>query len=64
LGHIYNMENQFWAGLGSRAVLVKNKFGANYEQLLRPDFYVFMGKKLTQIFFENIVASALKSCIE
>ena len=26
----YNMKNQFWAGLGSRAVLVKKKFEANY----------------------------------
>ena len=26
---IYNMKNQFWAGLGSRAVLVKKKFGAD-----------------------------------
>ena len=24
---IYNMKNQFWAGLGSRVVLVKKKFG-------------------------------------
>jgi hypothetical protein len=28
------MKNQFWAGLGSRVVLVKKKFGADYEQLL------------------------------
>jgi hypothetical protein len=33
LGTYYNMQNQFWAGLGSRAVLVKKKFGADYEQL-------------------------------
>jgi hypothetical protein len=26
------MKNQFWAGLGSRAILVKKKFGADYEQ--------------------------------
>ena len=37
--------DQFWAGLGSRAVIVKKKFWADYEQLLRPVFYVFMGKK-------------------
>ena len=41
----YDMKNQFWAGLGSRAVLVKKKFGADYEQLLRAVFYVFRGKK-------------------
>jgi hypothetical protein len=35
------MKNQFWAGLGSRAVLVKKKFGADYEQLFRAVFYVF-----------------------
>ena len=32
---IYNMKNQFWAGLGSRAITVKKKFGVDYEQLLR-----------------------------
>ena len=45
LGHIYNMKNQFWAGLSSRASTVKKKFGADYEQLSRAFFYVFMGKK-------------------
>ena len=59
MGHIYNMKNQFWAGLGSRAVLVKKKFGADNEQLLRPVFYVFMGKKEILSFFEK-----LKSCIK
>jgi hypothetical protein len=44
------MKNQIWAGLGSRAVLVKKKFGADYEQPLRPVFFLFvcfvlMGKK-------------------
>ena len=33
------MKNQFWAGLGSRAVL-------DYEQLLRVFFYVFRRKKI------------------
>ena len=42
----YDIKNQFWAGLGSWAVLVEKKFGADYEQLLRTVFfYVFMGKK-------------------
>jgi hypothetical protein len=59
LGQIYNMKNQFWAGLGSQAVLVKKKFGADYEQLLRPVFICFHGEKK-----KNIVASALKNCIE
>ena len=53
------MKNQFWAvgcGLGWT---VKKKVWTNYEQLLRE---VFVGKKKKKI--ENIVASALKSCIE
>jgi hypothetical protein len=45
------MKNQFWAGLGSRAVLMKKKFGANYEQLLRPVFLCFQGQKINLIFF-------------
>jgi hypothetical protein len=45
------MKNQFWAGLGSLAVLVKKKLGAGYEQLLRAFFYVFKGN----FFFENII---------
>ena len=35
------MKNQFWAGLGSQAVLVKKKLGADYEQLLRAVFLCF-----------------------
>jgi hypothetical protein len=51
LGHFYNMKNQFWAGLGSRAVLVKKKFGADYEQLLSIVFSCFHGQKINSIFF-------------
>ena len=64
MGHIYNMKNQFWAvgcGLGWTE---KKKVWADYEQLLRPVFLVFMDKKLIYNFFENIVGFALKSCIE
>ena len=43
-GHIYNMKNQFWAGLGSRASTVKKKFRADYEQLLRAVFLCFHGQ--------------------
>jgi hypothetical protein len=43
---------------------VKKKFGADFEQLLRPIFYVFMDEKLILKMVENIVAFALKSCIE
>ena len=45
-----NMKNQFWPGLSSRASTVKEKFGADYEQLLRAVFYVFMGKKFLNLF--------------
>ena len=51
MGHSYNMKNQFWAGLGNRAVIVKKKFGADYEQLLRPIFLSFHGQKMNLIFF-------------
>ena len=47
------MTNQFWAGLGSKAVLVKKKFGADYEQLLRPVFLCFHGQKINLKFIEN-----------
>ena len=61
MGHIYNMKNQFWAGLGSRAVLVKKKFGADYEQLLRPVFICFHGEKKKKNFaHENIKKRASK----
>ena len=42
---------------------VKKKLGADYEQLLRVCFSTFCGQK-KNIYFENIVATALKSCIE
>ena len=46
----YNMKNQFWAGLGSRAVLMTKKFGANYEQLLRTVLLCFYGQKKIYIY--------------
>ena len=45
------MKNKFWTGLGSQAVLVKKKFGADYEQLLRPVLLCFHGQKINLIFF-------------
>jgi hypothetical protein len=45
MGHIHNIKNHFWAGLASRVVLVKKKFGADYEQLLRPVYKNFHGQK-------------------
>ena len=47
-----------WAGLRNK------RFLADYEQFLRPVFLVFMDKKIILKFFENILGSALKSCIE
>jgi hypothetical protein len=43
------MKNQFWAGFGSRAVLVKKKFGADYEQFLRVVFSTFCGQNKIKI---------------
>ena len=51
MGNIYNMKNQFWAGLGSRSSTVKKKFGADYEQLFRPVFLCFRGQKINLDFF-------------
>jgi hypothetical protein len=56
------MKNRFWAvgcGLGWA---VGKKVCADYEQLLREIFSTFCGHKKRKN--ENIVASALKSCIE
>ena len=49
---------------GQPGQYLKKKFGAHYEQVLRPIFFVFMVKKYISFFYENIVGSALKSCIE
>jgi hypothetical protein len=46
------MKNQLWAGLGSRVVLVKKKVWGDYEQFLRPVFYVLMGKNKFKIFLK------------
>ena len=64
MGHFYDMKNRFWAvgcGLGWA---VGKKVWADYEQLLREVFSTFCGQKKKKKKFENIVASALKSCIE
>ena len=52
LGHIYNMKNLFWAGLGSPASTVKKKFGADYEQPLKVVFLGFHGQKINLIFLK------------
>jgi hypothetical protein len=45
-GHIYNMKNQFWAGLGSRVELMKKSLGPIMSNFLEQFFFVFLGKKL------------------
>jgi hypothetical protein len=52
---------RFGLVLGRLAIL-KKKIWADYEQLLRVLFSCFHVQK-SKIFFENIVVSALKSCI-
>ena len=64
LGHIYNMKNQFWAGLGSRASTVKKKVWGPMMSNFWGPFLCFHGQKINLFFVENIVASPLKSCIE
>ena len=59
----YGTENVIWAGFG----LVGNT--EKYVRLIMSNFwlrffYVIMGKIYIYIFFLNIVASALKSCIK
>ena len=52
-------ELKFGLDLG-RLAIRKKKIGADYEPLFRVFFSCFQGQKK----IENIVASALKSCIE
>ena len=57
--HFYGIENKIWAGLGPVGNMQKN-FGADYEQLFRAASSCFHGQKIGLIFFEIILASALK----
>ena len=59
---IYKTELKFSAVLGSRGCREKKRVCADYEQLFLGGVSTFCGQKI--FFFENIVASALKSCIE
>ena len=59
----YKTEMKIWAVGWCLGWTVLKKVWADYEQLLREVFSTFCGQK-KKIFFENIVASALKSCIE
>ena len=62
--HFYGTENVFWAGFGLVGNTEKKGAWADYEQLLRAVFSCFQGQKKSQNFFENTLASALKSCIK
>ena len=60
----YKTEMKIWAvGCGLGWTVLK-KVWADYEQLLREVFSTFCGQKKKKKKIENIVASALKSCIE
>ena len=60
----YKTEMKIWAvGCGLGWTVLK-KVWADYEQLLREVISTFCGQKKKKKKFENIVASALKSCIE
>jgi hypothetical protein len=56
------MKNQFWAGLGSRALLVKKKFGTNYEQLLKNFGKYFLWGKTSFFKAKNFYVSTKTLC--
>ena len=51
LGHIYDMKNQFWAGLGSRASTWKKSLGPIMSNFWGRFFLCFHGQKINLIFF-------------
>ena len=60
----HKTEMKIWAvGCGLGWTVLK-KVWADYEQLLKPVFLSFYGQKVNLRFFENILGSAQKSCIE
>ena len=58
------MEQKMRFGLVWGQLAILKKMEADYEQLLSVVFSCFQGQKNDLIFFENIVVSALKSCIK
>ena len=58
------MKNQFLAVGCVLGWTVKKGILADYEQVLRPAFDSFYGQKINLFFFENILGSALQSCME
>ena len=66
VGDFYGTGIEIWAGFGldlGWLALLEKRVWADYEQFLRVVFSCYSGKK-ELIFFENIVKSALKSCIK
>ena len=57
-------ENVFSAGFGPVGNTEKKALGPIMSNFLGQFFHVFRGKKKSQIFFKNTLASALKSCIK
>ena len=53
---VFKPGRPFWA-------VLKKTLGANYKQLIRRFFHISGSKKTFWFYFENILASALKSCI-
>ena len=56
-------ENMRFGLILGRLAILKIKFWANSEQLLKAVFSCFQGQKIFMIFLKNIVAVALKSYI-
>ena len=51
LRHIYNMKNQFWAGLGSRASTLKKKVWGQLSATFEEWFFMFSWAKNKSNFF-------------
>jgi hypothetical protein len=62
VSNFYGTEIEIWAGFGQDGKLLKKNILVDYEQLLRSVYSCFQGQKKIK-YFENIVLSALKSCI-
>ena len=62
-GEQFFMEQKLRFGLVLDLLAILKKNCADYEQLLRAVFFMFSWAKI-YIYFFNIVASALKSCIK
>ena len=61
--HFYGTENEIWAGFGPVDNTEKQIWGRLWATF-EGSFFMFLGaKKQFNLFFNNIVASALKSCI-